>query len=111
MTPIWCSVVLVSNGIGDTTPFWCYRAAMAKQDTWTRITLRLPPDLHQLLTEAAGANSLNAEIVDRLWATMASGLRTPHDVLKLDSSFKELNTAIDNLQDRIENLEKQRAKK
>jgi len=39
---------------------------MAKQDDFVRITLRLPPDLHKQLIEAAGASSLNAEIVARL---------------------------------------------
>lgn len=39
---------------------------MAKQDDWTRITLRLPPDLHQRLSSAAEANSLNAVIVAAL---------------------------------------------
>lgn len=40
--------------------------ALAKQDEWTRITLRLPPELHGKLTESAGVGSLNAEIVERL---------------------------------------------
>lgn len=48
------------------TLFWCYPAAMAKQDDWIRITLRLPPELHQRLSDEAGAKSLNAEIVARL---------------------------------------------
>jgi hypothetical protein len=39
---------------------------MAKQDEFIRITLRLPPELHKKLTEAAGAGSMNAEIVARL---------------------------------------------
>lgn len=42
---------------------------MAKQDDWVRITLRIPPNLHYDLLQAAGANSLNAEIVTRLEAT------------------------------------------
>lgn len=39
---------------------------MAKQDTWKRITLRIPEDLHQRLADAARSNSLNAEIIRRL---------------------------------------------
>jgi len=43
---------------------------MAKQDAYVRITLRLPAELHRSLVEAAGAQSLNAEIVERLEATV-----------------------------------------
>lgn len=39
---------------------------MAKQDDFIRLTLRLPPALHEMLVEAAGPRSLNAEIIDRL---------------------------------------------
>lgn len=39
---------------------------MAKQDDWKRITLRIPPDLYDRIAEAAGAASVNAEIVRRL---------------------------------------------
>ncbi|MBU0643403.1 MAG: hypothetical protein KJ731_08915 [Alphaproteobacteria bacterium] len=39
---------------------------MAKQDDWTRITLRLPRDLHARITAAVGAASLNATIVTSL---------------------------------------------
>jgi hypothetical protein len=41
---------------------------MAKQDDYTKTALRLPRDLHQLLTEAAAqrGQSLNAEMVSRL---------------------------------------------
>ncbi|WP_319499344.1 toxin-antitoxin system HicB family antitoxin [uncultured Cohaesibacter sp.] len=39
---------------------------MAKQDTWARITLRIPPELHKKLTKAAAEKSLNAEIISRL---------------------------------------------
>ena len=42
--------------------------AMAKQDDWVRLTVRLPPDVHARLSDAVavGANSMNAEIVERL---------------------------------------------
>ena len=39
---------------------------MAKQDEWKRITLRIPPDLHERLTAAAESASLNAMIIDAL---------------------------------------------
>lgn len=39
---------------------------MAKQDDYVRITLRLPPALHQALSEQAGAKSMNAYIVEIL---------------------------------------------
>jgi len=44
----------------------CYYILMAKQDDWTRITLRLPRDLHARITAAVGAASLNATIVTSL---------------------------------------------
>lgn len=41
---------------------------MATQDDYTRITLRLPKDLHQKLADSADASSksMNAEIIARL---------------------------------------------
>lgn len=36
------------------------------RENWVRITLRLPPDLHASLVEAARLTSLNAEIIVRL---------------------------------------------
>lgn len=44
---------------------------MAKQDDWKRITLRIPPDLYDRIAEAAGASSVNAEIIARLEATLS----------------------------------------
>lgn len=45
-----------------------YRQCMDNEDRYTRITLRIPKDLHQQLAEAAEATSksMNAEIVARL---------------------------------------------
>ncbi len=62
---------------------------MEDEDRYTRITLRLPKDLHQLLADAASdtSKSLNAEIVGRLQATFAGlgnapgGGRAPDDLL------------------------------
>lgn len=39
---------------------------MAKQDSWVRLQVRMPPELHERLKDAAGASSLNADIVRRL---------------------------------------------
>ena len=39
---------------------------MAKQDEWTRLTLRLPPELHERLVEAAKTSSMNAVVVNAL---------------------------------------------
>lgn len=55
---------------------------MAKQDDWVRITLRLPPELHEQLKERAGAGSLNAEIVEALeYATADYGPRGVADLV------------------------------
>jgi len=47
-------------------------AKAAKQDDFVRITLRLPPDLHEVLVKSAGASSLNAEIVSRIEQSFSS---------------------------------------
>jgi hypothetical protein len=39
---------------------------LAKQDDWVRITLRLPPELHDRVAKSAGPTSINAEIVHEL---------------------------------------------
>lgn len=62
---------------------WCYRCCMAKQDAWTRITLRLPPELHEKLVAAAEANSLNAEIVARLERTFTHEMIGPANMTSL----------------------------
>jgi hypothetical protein len=48
---------------------------MAKQDEFVRITLRLPPDLHEKLAAAAGSRSMNAEIVARIQHSFAENER------------------------------------
>lgn len=40
------------------------------RDDWSRITLRLPPQMHKDLLDQAGALSLNATIVQRLEASL-----------------------------------------
>lgn len=53
---------------------------MAKQDDWARITLRLPGRLHDQLTGAIAdkAQSLNAEIVERLQASFVGQAFVAH---------------------------------
>lgn len=46
---------------------------MARQDDWVRTQVRMPPELHVELSRAAGAKSLNAEIVERLAASVGLG--------------------------------------
>ena len=57
-------VVSCDGAIGDIMP----------RDDWTRITLRLPPQLHARLTEIArqNASSLNQEIVTILYSTVGT---------------------------------------
>lgn len=58
---------------------------MDEEDRYTRITLRLPKELHSRLTEVASAqsHSMNAEIVARLQGSFATGTvtTTNYDVL------------------------------
>jgi hypothetical protein len=46
---------------------------MATQDEWTRVTIRIPPTLHERLQDAAATDnrSMNAEIIARLTATFS----------------------------------------
>jgi hypothetical protein len=52
---------------------------MDKDDRYTRITLRIPRDLHELLAEAAEqtSKSMNAEIIARLIESFAPKTPTP----------------------------------
>lgn len=45
-----------------------HNRSMAKQDDWVRLTVRIPPELHDKLQTAVtvGPNSMNAEIIARL---------------------------------------------
>ncbi len=58
---------------------------MAKQDDWQKITLRMPSDLHRRLVDATGANSLNAEIVERLRKSLDGDDALARIEAKLDS--------------------------
>ncbi|MFN9476391.1 toxin-antitoxin system HicB family antitoxin [Acidovorax sp.] len=57
------------------TLFWCNNPPMEDEDRYTRITLRIPKDLHSRLTEEAErtSKSLNAEIVGRLTDSFQPG--------------------------------------
>jgi hypothetical protein len=71
---------------------------MAKQDDWVRITLRLPPELHEMLVGQAGAGSLNAEIVERLIKSVEQEVfrdRTPRETvhIKLDTQGRPISWA------------------
>ena len=61
---------------------------MAKQDDYTKTALRLPRDLHQILTESAAArgHSLNTEMVYRLEQSFAQQTK----VLTVDQTSKLL---------------------
>jgi hypothetical protein len=63
---------------------------METDDRYTRITLRIPKDLHAKLTETADATSksMNAEIIARLEASVLRD--TPSDELVSASRAKEL---------------------
>lgn len=64
---------------------------MAKQDDYTRYTVRIPTPLYNRLKEAAGEASVNAEIVHRLQTTFdmsPSGVVEAVGVAKGSSSAK-----------------------
>lgn len=66
---------------------------MAKQDEWSRITLRLPAEIHSQLTDGAGAKSLNAEIVDRLEKSLSPGVMMEFMEMQLDAAKSQLEHA------------------
>jgi len=47
---------------------WCQKDSMRRREDWTRVTLRLPPDVHGRIAEAAALEnvSLNALILRTL---------------------------------------------
>lgn len=69
---------------------------MAKQDAYVRYTIRVPADLYELLQEAAGEKSINAEVVARL-----------------GSSFDEVSTSVrlpDGMRERIKRAAQRRGR-
>lgn len=56
------------------------------RDNWVRLTLRLPPDLHELITENAGPLSLNAAIIKLL-----------EDALNMESELRSKIEAVDDI--------------
>ncbi len=74
---------------------------MATQDDYQRITVRLPPDIHEKLTQAANssAKSVNAEIVSRLEASFEAEARTPEsDISALSIELMAMTDLIEKSQ-------------
>jgi uncharacterized protein (DUF1778 family) len=73
---------------------------MIDDDRYTRITLRIPKDLHALLQTAADASSksINAEIVGRVQQTF-------------DEQTPALQSRLRDIEDRMKALESARSKK
>lgn len=69
---------------------------MSEDDGFVRITLRLPRNLHQKLTEAAaGKKSMNAEIIERLELTFGPAPEISQELVdfiteRLDAMDKRL---------------------
>jgi hypothetical protein len=71
-------------------------AVMESEDNWRRLTLRLPPDLHQKLVWIANGRSLNTTIVmlldeavrDRQPVGFASTGKKPEDYDEIKSALK-----------------------
>lgn len=61
---------------------------MDEEDRYTRITLRIPRDLHARLVREADATSksLNAEIVGRLDASLSQSISRPELVEPIDNA-------------------------
>ncbi|WP_448953079.1 toxin-antitoxin system HicB family antitoxin [Labrys neptuniae] len=78
---------------------------MAKQDEWARITLRIPPELHAKLMEAAKATSMNAEIISRLEQTfnLRIGDRVSPDGERYFMTKEEVEEILDRSLGRLKN--------
>lgn len=70
-----------------------------EEDRYTRITLRLPKELHARLEEAADATSksLNAEIVGRLDASFSATAAAPMESLMLEMRRTQLHLKLNTL--------------
>ena len=55
---------------------------MAKQDSYARVSIRIPPELYGKLQEAAGDKSLNAEIIARLESTFPAEEQTDEEIIE-----------------------------
>ncbi len=78
---------------------------MARQDDYVRVTLRLPPELHEKLFWAADASelSLNSEVINRLSATLAKGKSVE---ARSDPSLDAINNHVEVAWDFIEEAAK-----
>ena len=72
--------IVVSSGV-----YWCFMTDDEKN--WTRLTLRLPPHLHQRLVNNASGRSLNTTIIKLL----EGGLESAETVPK---SYQDMRAAI-----------------
>mgnify|MGYP000061849462 CR=1 FL=1 len=80
---------------------------MSVQDTWKRITLRLPDELHKKLVKAAELSSLNAEIVSRLDYSFDLSRRAEAQMKQLAESETRLIATISDLRTTQTKLEDQ----
>ncbi|WP_298700957.1 hypothetical protein [uncultured Brevundimonas sp.] len=71
---------------------------MAKQETHVRYTIRVPVDLYGKLQKAAGAKSVNAEIVERL----ERSLELDDSILSLTERIEAIETLASKFDDRFE---------
>lgn len=76
------------------SPIWCLSVLMAKQDDYSRYTIRVPQHLYAALDEAASASnrSINAEIVERLAFAVE---HPPEHWEKLSRAVQALDSELD----------------
>lgn len=80
------------------------------EDGFTRITLRLPDELHSRLTKAASkrATSMNSEIVQRLESTFTAPADLPvsgailDDMIRTTERLNRMTVEMDKYQERFE---------
>ena len=87
---LWIDADVVSSGV-----LWCIMPEDEKN--WTRLTLRLPPLLHQRLTVLARGRSLNATIIGLLEEAVSAAeqeRQKSYDALK-DELLKDLRRELD----------------
>lgn len=78
------------------------------RDSWVRLTLRLPPDLHAQVVAKAGPVSLNSAIVQLLTAALNMQDAATQTQALLDEVQREHEESNRQLQEKIEAYEKGR---
>lgn len=69
---------------------------MAKQDDFIRVTVRIPPALHEKLRGVALSKSINAEIIDRLEASFVSDVQlTSGQQNEMDRILQAIRAALE----------------